>query len=184
MLNTMFDLLNSHINYTEFDLITFVTNNENRSKSLLNYLVDISEINNLKFLYINLNEEKNSISNNRFIYDNSNYLNEIENKILELKNDIKFVIIDDFDSIKCDEIKCENDFVFKSYLSIHFKKISMNLNLPIILLKKNNLKDQNDIIRSLGGLGQDSDLIIYENNENELKVLKNRYGDKFELIDY
>lgn len=186
MLNTLFDLLNYHINRTEYDLITFVTNNENRIKSLLNHLIDISELNNLIFLYLKFDEENNNINCNRFIFDNLNYLTEIEDKILELKNEIKFVVIDNFDLIKCHDIKFEYNYEFRAHLSNHLKIISMYFKLPIIVLKKDNLKekDKYHIITLLEELGQDSDLIIYENNENELKVLKNRYGVRFELIDY
>lgn len=182
MLNTLFDLLNYHINYTEYDLITFATNNERRIKSLINLLIEISKFNNIKFLYFKLNEDTNDSISDRFILDNSKYINEIENKIYEFKNEIKFIIVNDFDSVKCnntkDVLKC------RQYLSNVMKKISINLSIPIILVKKNNTKNGQYIIRSLEALGQDSDLIIYENNKYELKVLKNRYGYLFEIIDY
>lgn len=90
--------------------------------------------------------------------------------------------MNDFDSVKCNNTK--DVFECRQYLSNVMKKISINLSIPIILVKKNNTKNGRYIIRSLEVLGQDSDLIIYENNDYELKVLKNRYGYLFEIIDY
>lgn len=180
LINTLFDLLNYHFNHTEYDLIIFVTNNNKRIKLLSKQIYGISLLNNYKYLYVNLNKRGELIkSKEAIIYSDSNYIEDIENKILETKKDIGFIIIDNFDLL---EIKNQNNY--KAYdLSLKLKKLSIKTKLPILVFKGIN-NNKTNIANLLEPLVQYSDLIIYEDNDNNLNVIKNRYGELFELIDY
>lgn len=185
MLNTLFDLLNYHINYTKYDLITFITNNKNRINSLFECLLEISKLNNMNFLYIDLDNNPNLINNEKLcIYCNKGKVEEIEEEISNLKNDIGFILINKYDLISANNEEYNYDHSHKSRI---LKKVSIETKLPIIVIKniKDNTKKKNrgEILNMIRPLEQDSDLIIFEDNNNDLNVLKNRHGDLFELID-
>ena len=136
MLNTLFDLLCFNITRTDSKLITFITNNSNRTNVLSACFNEILELYDFKFIIMN------------------NIYNHINNTLF---NDIKYIVAD------CINMDDRDINKLLSNLKKHNKKI--------ILLTKT------DIFNDM------SDLVIREDNKYNLKVIKNNYGQLFDLID-
>ena len=137
MINTLFDLLCFNITRTDSKLITFITNNSNRTNLLSACFNEILELYDYKFIIMN------------------NIYNHINNTLF---NDIKYIVADCINTDSKDINKLLNDL--KKY------------NKKIILLTKI------DIFNDM------SDLVIREDNKYNLKVIKNNYGELFDLIDF
>ena len=136
MINTLFDLLCFNITRTDSKIITFITNNSNRTNLLSACFNEIFELYKYKFKIIN------------------NIANPINNTLF---NDIKYIVADCINMDEGDINKLLNDL--KKY------------NKKIFLLTK--IDSFNDM----------SDLVIREDNKYNLKVIKNNYGELFDLID-
>ena len=136
MINTLFDLLCFNITRTDSKLITFITNNSNRTNLLSACFNEILELYDYKFIIIN------------------NIDNPINNTLF---NDIKYIVADCINMDDRDINKLLSD------LNEHKKKI-------ILLTKNDSFNDM-------------SDLVIREDNKDNLKVIKNNYGELFDLID-
>jgi hypothetical protein len=136
MINTLFDLLCFNITRTDSKIITFITNNSNRTNLLSACFNEILELYDYKYILINDND----------IHVNDNFF-----------NDIKYIVADCINMDDRDINKLLSD------LKKHNKKI-------ILLTKIDSFNDM-------------SDLVIREDNKYNLKVIKNNYGELFDLID-
>lgn len=70
-------------------------------------------------------------------------------------------------------------------LSIYLKNISKELNVPVIVKIKDIDEDKMLILSRYSVYGQDGDQLLFI-NDNEVNVIKNRYGAKgnMSLVDY
>ena len=189
LINTLFDVLNFHITQQK-DLIVIGLKDINKIGTILDTFYDISKINNKKFLYMCFSknyiiDEKNKEPileinidhyrdmKNYFFESIADKVEDMINTIIESKKDgCEFAIINnDFKTI-------ERIFVNKKPLVGVLKEICQKLDFNIVFIDAYDVSK----IHAIGIMEQVSDLILNEESDHLFKTLKNRYGDRFDLI--
>ena len=184
----LFDLFKINFDFLSEEEIKIETNN--------NFTFKINEKQKIKDLKIksNLNFDKLVINYNSVVI--KNYLKDYKN-IVNLKNGIvdidysknsifikgasKYSLDKDFDDLKFDILKNNNNFKFNTIFEINSS--------PLLLKAINYSKEKNDssIIRVKGNYLKDNEInldqILYSENNNSFEILKLKLNKNFKILD-
>ncbi len=184
----LFDLFKINFDFLSEEEIKIETNN--------NFTFKINEKQKIKDLKIksNLKFDKLIINYNSVVI--KNYLNDYKN-IVNLKDGIvdidysknsifikgasKYSLDKDFDDLKFDILKNNNNFKFNTIFEINSS--------PLLLKAINYSKEKNDssIIRVKGNYLKDNEInldqILYSENNNSFEILKLKLNKNFKILD-
>ena len=184
----LFDLFKINFDFLSEEEIKIETNN--------NFTFKINEKQKIKDLKIksNLNFDKLVINYNSIVI--KNYLKDYKN-IINLKDGIvdidysknsifikgasKYSLDKDFDDLKFDILKNNNNFKFNTIFEINSS--------PLLLKAINYSKEKNDssIIRVKGNYLKDNEInldqILYSENNNSFEILKLKLNKNFKILD-